>query len=231
LRIEETPEYARHAVPAAAYCPAAPFEAVQESRFWVTPAHADTPVEEWSHRLRAHADIVRPTRILHDTYPGRHLQTAYLNRMSSGFRRHFTRSSLFTDGWALYCEDLMWELGYVQDPAVRLAQQRDYLTRALRMMLDIQLHTCGMSIAEAAASISSTAGADEAAATYEARRLMLSPTQPMRAIMGKRSLSALRNEMRRRQGTRFDLGRFNDTALALGSVPPFLLREVLLSVP
>ena len=227
LRVEPTPDYARATVPAAAYFPAAPFEPIQQSRFWVTPPPAGASPES----MKAHSDVFRPIRILHDTFPGRHLQAVYLNRMRSGFRRHFTNSSLFADGWALYCEDLMWELGFYRDPAVRLAQQAGYLKRVCRMLLDLQLHACGMSIPDAAAELRRVSGADEASALAEVRRLMLTPTQPVRAIMGKRALTALRTEMRRRQGPRFVLVRFNDTALELGSVPPFLLREALLSVP
>jgi uncharacterized protein (DUF885 family) len=53
----------------------------------------------------------------------------------------------------------------------------------------------------------------------------------MTYILGRRAILSLRSEARRRRGARFDLRQFHDQLLSYGSVPPSLLRDLLLFTP
>src|SRR5579884_267698 len=231
LRVIETPGFAHSLLPFPAYLPPAPFEPRQEGLFWVTPIPADAPPERQEALLQGHSHVNIPLIALHEAYPGRHLQMAWAGRTPSRFRRHFANSSLFIEGWALYCADMMWEEGFTTDPRVRLMQLKALLWRACRVLLDVGLHTRQMSLAEAAQFLQDEARLEEAHAWAEVRRYALTPTQPMTSVVGKRALVALRSEIQRRQGARFDLRSFHDAILSYGSMPPALLREALLSVP
>jgi uncharacterized protein (DUF885 family) len=229
LCVVETPGYARGVLPYAAYLPPAPFEARQEGQFWVTPVPADATPAQQETLLQGHSHYNIPIIALHEAYPGHHLQIALASRTPSRFRRHFAHSNLFIEGWALYCEDMMWEQGFYTDPRVRLMQLKAILWRACRVLLDVQLHTRQITLAEAARFLQEQARIEEAHAWAEVRRYALTPTQPMTYVMGKRALISLRDDVRRRRGVRFDLRQFHDQLLSYGSIPPSLLREAMLN--
>jgi uncharacterized protein (DUF885 family) len=126
---------------------------------------------------------------------------------------------------------MMWEQGYYTDPRVRLMQLRALLWRACRVLLDVRLHTGQMTLEEAGAFLQQEAKLEASHARAEARRYAITPTQPMTYVMGRSALLALRDEMQRRQGARFDLRRFHDHLLSLGSMPPPLIRDALLAIP
>jgi uncharacterized protein (DUF885 family) len=229
LTVMETPRFARTLLPYAAYVPPAPFETHQAGIFWVTPIPTDATPEQQAIQLQGHSRYSIPVIALHEAYPGHHLQYAHAAQTPSQFRRHFAQSNLFIEGWALYCEDMMREQGFYTDPRVHLMQLKALLWRACRVVIDVQLHTRQMSLVEAAQFLQDEARLEESHAWAEVRRYALTPTQPMTYILGKRALVALREELERRQGARFDLRRFHDRLLSYGSLPPSLLREALLS--
>ena len=230
LRVVSTPVWARPLLPYAAYMPPAPFEVRQAGEFWVTPLPDNATPEQQEALLQGHCTYTIPTIALHEAYPGHHLQISRANQTPSRFRRHFAHSNLFIEGWALYCEELMWEHGFLSDPRIRLMQLKARLWRACRVVLDVQMHTRGMSLADAAQFLQEVAKLEEVHAQAEVRRYALSPTQPMTYVMGYRALMALRDESMRRLGTRFLARRFHDQLLNEGSLPPTLLREALFSL-
>ncbi|HZP84407.1 MAG TPA: DUF885 domain-containing protein [Chthonomonadaceae bacterium] len=231
LRVMETPGFARSLLPYAAYLPPAPFEARQEGLFWVTPVPADAAPAQQETLLQGHSRYTIPIIALHEAFPGHHLQMARASQTPSRFRRHFANSNLFIEGWALYCEEMMWEQGFYTDPRVRLMQLNARLWRACRVLLDVRLHTRRMPPAEAVRFLMEEARLEEAHARAEVRRYALTPTQPMTYILGRRAILSLRSEARRRRGARFDLRQFHDQLLSYGSVPPSLLRDVLFFTP
>jgi uncharacterized protein (DUF885 family) len=230
LQVVETPVFARATLPYAAYMPAAPFEERQQGMFWVTPVDASLPPERQEAQLQGHSRYGLPVIALHEAYPGHHLQISRANQVPSRFRRHFGHSSLFMEGWALYCEELMHELGFYTDPRVRLMQMKDRLWRACRVIVDVKLHTRQMTVEEAVQFMVEEAKLEEPNARAEVRRYTLTPTQPMSYVMGKRYIQNLRRSLERRQGARFDLRRFHNELLSYGSVPPRLIREAMFTV-
>ena len=230
LRVETTPVWARSACPSPAYRPAAPFEEQQAGQLWITPPTKGLPPKLREMELQEHSRYQMPLTALHEGYPGHHLQMGRANQTASRFRRHFAESGLFTEGWAAYCEGMMWEHGYFNDPRIRLMQVRSQLERACLMVLDVEIHTRGKSLADAAQFLQDTAKTGWASARLETRRCALFPTSGMMAAMGRRSLLSLRDEMARRQGARFTARRFHDRVLSEGSIQPSLLPEIMFAV-
>lgn len=225
LNVIETPPFQRNMLPYAAYMPPAPFEARQDGLFWVTPIDTAQSPDRREAQLQGHSRYNIVIIALHEAYPGHHLQMSRANQIESRFRRHFANSNLFLEGWALYCEEMMYEAGFYHDPRVRLMQLKDQLWRAARVVIDVQLHTAGMTPEEAVRFLVEEAKLEEPNAQAEVRRYTLTPTQPMSYILGKRAILALRDQVRRRQGDRFNLRRFHNDLLSHGSLPPRLVRE------
>ncbi len=221
-----TPEFERAQIPYAAYMPPAPLEEEQKGLFYVTPVDEGLSEEEKARRLRGSCYAGIPVTALHEGYPGHHLQLSIANRHPSLLRR-VTWSSLFGEGWALYCEDLMYEHGFYSDPASRLMQLKDLLWRGVRVVLDVQLHTGEMSPEEAVEALVSRAKLEEPNALSEVKRYTRTPTQPMSYLIGKRLILDILSRYRGAKGASFNEKGFHDRLLSSGNLPPALASNEL----
>ena len=228
LRIIETPVYLRPILPYAAYMPPGIFEERQDGLFMVTPVDSGGTAEAQEEKLRGHNFAKLPITALHEAYPGHHLQLVWANRGKSVPRRlGIMLSTLFIEGWAFYCEELMEKLGYIDSPIQRLARLKDQLWRAVRIVVDVSLHTRGMSVKEAVDLLVERCRLEPANALAEVRRYTAHPTQPQTYLMGKLALLDLVEEYRKRKPD-VALREMHDAILACGSLPPSLMRRVLL---
>jgi uncharacterized protein (DUF885 family) len=230
LVVAETPEFERWAVPFAAYLPPPPFGASRRGTFWVTPPGRDMDENARRDVLRDHCNTRIPITTLHETYPGHHLQLLRLCEVKSPICRQYT-TSVFIEGWALYCEEMMIEQGFVEGPRSRLFQVRDHLWRACRVLLDVGLHTGSLGLEEAARVLVDEACLQPQSAAAEVARYTQNPTQPLSYLIGKREIQALRREVERSQGHRFRLRDFHDRFLSHGSLPIRFLRDLLAVTP
>jgi uncharacterized protein (DUF885 family) len=222
LEITETPAYLRPLIPYAAYQPPAPHEAEQKGVFYVTPP----PPERAAQVLRDHSTAAIPVTALHEAYPGHHLQLTRANRAATEPRRIFW-TPVFAEGWALYCEELMWEEGFYTEPRQRLLQLNDLLWRACRVVVDIGLHVRGWSFEQAVEYMVGEAGLERSSAVTEVRRYCADPTQPLSYAAGKREILRLREQYRRSRGAAFTLRDFHDQLLSWGTIPPRLVARAL----
>ncbi len=221
LEVTATPEFLRPIIPYAAYLRPAPFEVDQRGLFFVTPPNE--PVES---ALRDHPRHGIPVTALHEAYPGHHLQLTWSNRAPSVPGRVFW-TPVFAEGWALYCEEMMWEQGFYSDPRERLLQLKDLLWRACRIVVDVGLHTGGWSTDEAAAYLVREAGLEPVNARIEVSRYCAEPTYPMSYAVGKREIMRLRDRWRARRGAEAPIREFHDHLLAWGTIPPPLVARAL----
>jgi hypothetical protein len=226
LELIWTPEFERSQIPYAAYMPAAPLEEQQKGLFYVTPIEEELPAEERARRLRGSCYAGIPVTALHEGYPGHHLQLSIANRHPSLLRR-VTWSSLFGEGWALYCEDLMFEHGFYRDSASRLMQLKDLLWRSVRVVLDVRLHTEQMSFQEAVEALVGQAKLEVPNARAEVKRYARTPTQPMSYLIGKRLILDMLARYRRAAGAGFNEKAFHDRLLSAGNLPPALAEKEL----
>jgi len=228
LRIVETPVYLRPIIPYAAYMPAGILEDAQEGIFVVTPVDADAPADEQEEKLKGHFHIKLPVTALHEAYPGHHLQLTWSNRNEALPRRMGSfLATLFIEGWAFYCEELMEELGFISEPVQRLGRLSDQLWRAARIILDVSLHTRGMTVDEAVDFLVNECQLERSNAVAEVRRYTMTPTQPQSYLMGKLQILDLIDDLKKTR-PEATLREIHDAILKAGSLPPRLMRRALL---
>jgi uncharacterized protein (DUF885 family) len=216
LVVAPTPDFLRALIPFAAYQGPAAFDGDGRGTFFVTLPRRNEP---W--RLHCRAEL--PSTALHEGVPGHHLQIVTANRLPSVVRRVLSTPAA-QEGWALYCESLMVEEGFIRDPAVRFFQMHHLLWRALRVILDVSLHTKGMSIDRAASLLRDELSLDDAAARSEAVRYGAFPTYQLCYAVGRRDIMRLRDDARAARGASFTLRAFHDELLSYGALPTPLAR-------
>ena len=182
------------------------------------------------------------TTIHHEGVPGHHLQigqVAVRGDLLNRWRRHGCWVSGHGEGWALYAERLMQELGHLHGPGEVLGMLDGQLLRAGRVVLDIGVH-CGFEApaevgggawdyARAWDYLRSTASIDEAFLRFELHRYLGWPGQAPSYKVGERLWTSLREEVRAREGAAFDPVSFHRRALDLGSLGLDVLRSALLA--
>jgi uncharacterized protein (DUF885 family) len=226
LRVEATPPPMRVLIPYAAYMMPGPLETKQEGIFLVTPVDWRMPKQAREEKLRGHCRAKIPVTVVHEAYPGHHLQLVYANRYAQTLPRKLgsALSSLFVEGWAFYCEELMESLGYLNDPVQKLARLSDQLWRAARIVIDVSLHTGAMTVEEGVEFLVREVGMERTNAQAEVRRYTMSPTQPLSYLVGKLEILKVIAELRRSR-PKATLREIHDAMLSQGSIPPKLLRE------
>jgi uncharacterized protein (DUF885 family) len=227
LSIVETPIFQRNVIPYGGYMSPAPFEKRQEGFFWVTPVNEKLPQKQQEEQLQGHNSYGAVLTALHEAYPGHHLQLVHSNKIKSKVRRQFG-TSLFAEGWALYCEELMYEQGFYTKAQTRLLQLKDQLWRACRVVIDASLHTHRMSFDRAVEMLVDVAKLEKTNAIAEVKRYSYDPTQPMTYIMGKMEILKLRDDFKKLKGKAFDLKKFHDQLLSYGTIPVRMVRERML---
>jgi uncharacterized protein (DUF885 family) len=222
LEVVETPDFERPTVPYASYFPPAPFERGRRGRFHVTvPQSANA--SDLEQRLQGHMTKDIPVTVVHETYPGHHLQMSIAADHPSAVRKAFWTPFL-VEGWGLYCEELMVEVGYLADPATRLLQLKGLLWRAARVIVDIGLAAGEMNFERAVNFMVEGPRLERPNAIAEVRRYTLSPTQPMSYMVGRLEILRLRERARARG---LGLREFHDRLLRAGSIPPSLAAREL----
>jgi uncharacterized protein (DUF885 family) len=218
-----TPSFMLALVPFAAYEPPPIFLSHQTGRFYVTPPDPSLPPEALARQRRGHCRHAIPSMVAHEAYPGHHLQLVTAQGLGSEVRRHVW-TPVMVEGWALYCEQLMDEAGYYADDEARLFQLVNLLWRAIRIVLDVGLHTRGMSPAEAVDYMVEHLPIERTSAEAEVRRYCAWPTYQLCYAVGRRELLRLREAYRERAGAGFQPKRFHDELLAYGGIPVSLAR-------
>jgi uncharacterized protein (DUF885 family) len=225
LEVVVTPTFAKPLIPYAAYLAPAPLDELQKGTFWVsTPSGMTT--EEAAQRLRGHCKWVLPLIALHEGYPGHHLQIAKANQQKR-LVRHLIGTPVLTEGWAFYCEDMMFEQGFLDNPRQRLFQLKDALFRALRVIIDVGLQSKTLNITQAIKMLVEKANLEEPHAEAEVRRYCQSPTQPMSFLVGKLQIDALLADYKKARGSAFSLKEFHDELLSFGALPPSQIRTLM----
>ncbi len=215
LEVIATPPWMRPLIPFAAYEPPGAFARDRTGFFYVTvPERADTH-DHCAHEIACTA--------LHEGYPGHHVQFLAAQAQPSPVRRVIS-SPLTVEGWALYCEELMAEQGFLTAPEEAFFQRLHLLWRAVRIVLDVKLHTGGMAPSAAVQYMVDTLGIARANAESEVRRYCGAPAYQLCYAVGRRELVKLREDYKRRAGGGFDLRRFHDDVLSYGGLPVSLMR-------
>ncbi|KJC63283.1 DUF885 domain-containing protein [Agreia bicolorata] len=180
------------------------------------------------------------TTVYHEGVPGHHLQIgqAVYNRATlNTWRRQLAGTSGHAEGWALYAERLMEELGYLDDPADRLGMLDGQRMRAARVVLDIGVHLgkqrpdgAGVWDADYALEfMRANVNMDDAFIRFEVNRYLGWPGQAPSYKVGQRIWEQLRDDYRALQGDAYDAKEFHRRALDLGGVGLDTLQKFLLT--
>ena len=222
LDVIETPAFLKPLIPYAAYQPPGPFARDRTGWFYVTPPDAqhDAPTRE--RMLRDHCVHELASTALHEGYPGHHLQFLTAQQQERTVRK-FIGTPLTIEGWALYCEEMMGEEGFYRGVEERFFQRVHLLWRALRIVLDVGLHTRGMSFDEAVDVLVNRVHFERKNAEAEVRRYCAYPAYQLCYAVGRRELKVLREAYRRAQGASFSLRGFHEAALQYGGLPVSLM--------
>lgn len=178
------------------------------------------------------------TTVYHEGVPGHHLQIAqavYNRAQLNSWRRLLGGSSGHAEGWALYAERLMEQLGYLDDPADRLGMLDGQRMRAARVVLDLGVHLEkprldgeGTWDAEYALDfMRANVNMPDEFVKFEVNRYLGWPGQAPSYKVGQRIWEQLRDEVAEREGAAFSIKQFHKRALDIGGVGLDTLRKAL----
>jgi uncharacterized protein (DUF885 family) len=256
LEVTPTPPVLQSTIDAA-YYPAPPFKKAGVGRFYLSP----TGNVRAALKLNNRASIA--TTAIHEGFPGHDWYYKFLTlhaREISNIRwltpgavedsSSMWQDSMASEGWALYSEELMAEpargrpYGFY-NAAERLYELQGQLLRAVRVRVDVGIHTGRMSFNEAvdyftehvefypnargAAATDPTARAIADGAERALYRYSKWPTQAITYNLGKTAIIELRDALRQRQGDKFSARDFHERLMRMGTVPPGYFRESMLA--
>lgn len=157
---------------------------------------------------------------LHEAIPGHHYQISLTqeNTTLPKFRR-FGFHNAYVEGWALYCESLGKELGLYTDPYQYMGALGDEMHRAIRLVVDVAIHTKNMSREEAIKYMMDNEAISEQGATAEIERYMGMPAQALGYKTGAMKIRELRSRYEKQLGAKFNLAEFHHQVLKDGSFP------------
>ncbi|MBW4890837.1 DUF885 domain-containing protein [Mucilaginibacter sp. HMF5004] len=163
---------------------------------------------------------------LHEAIPGHHYQISLTqeNTTLPKFRR-FGGDNAYVEGWALYCESLGKELGLFADPYQHMGALGDEMHRAIRLVVDVAIHTKGMTREQAIKYMMDNEQISEQGATAEIERYMGIPGQALGYKIGALKIRELRNKAEKELGTKFSIAAFHNQILKDGSMPLAVLES------
>lgn len=168
-----------------------------------------------------------PTLTHHEGIPGHHFQYSMLRRAPAlPLFRRIVRFSAYTEGWALYAQQVADELGiYADDPFGRIGYLQSELFRAARIVVDTGLHHHRWTKEQAVAWMVENAGEQQEATDREVTRYAVYPGQACSFKVGANAIHASREDARRAMGARFDIRAYHDLVLASGPMPMSVLQS------
>ena len=213
LAIIDTPVFLRHEIPFAAYHEPLPNDPRQQAWYYVTPCSEPEQLAQHDYASIAQTSV-------HEAWPGHHLQfvTANMNPVARSLPRLLNPSATLYEGWALYCEQMMQEQGFSTAPEQEFIMLKDRLWRAMRIMLDVELHCRGLSIEDAAKRMVDGLGMHYEQAMADLTWYTRSPGVPMGYATGWAIINHLREHQKQQQGDDFSLKSFHDALLSGGSM-------------
>jgi len=218
LLVEETPAFMTPIIPFAALMMPAKFDKPQIGIYVVT-----RPKDSANLGKHLNYPSIKNTAV-HEAFPGHFLQGAVSNRGS--IIRLLAEGSETVEGWAHYCEELMWEKGFINDSEARFIQINDMIWRAVRIIVDVKLSRGEMAFEEAVDMLAREAGMSREAAVAEVNRYTQTPGYPLSYLLGKHLILKLKEEVKKKMGEEFDEKFFHDTITANGYLPISMLRKV-----
>lgn len=223
LKVQPTPVFMREIIPFAAYEPPMPLDEQQRGLYYVTTVDDETLLAEHNHYS---IDLTS----VHEAFPGHHLQFVVANQNNAdNVTRQLNASASMYEGWALYCEQLVFEQGLYDKKEHEFILLRDRLWRALRIIIDVKIHTGQFSFDEAVALLVDKLGFDRSQAQSEVTWYSNAAATPLCYAIGRELILKTRETLQTNT-TPMDkekLKEFHDKLLSLGSIAlPLIIQTV-----
>jgi len=219
LKVQQTPAFMRELIPFAAYEPPMPQDKDQRGLYYVTTVEDESLLAE-------HNDFSIDLTSVHEAFPGHHLQFVIANRSHScNVTRLLNASASMYEGWALYCEQLVFEQGLYDKKEHRFILLRDRLWRALRIIIDVKIHTGQFSFDEAVKLLVDRLGFDVSQAKAEISWYSNSAATPLCYAVGREIILKTREHLD--VADKAKLKEFHDALLSHGSIAlPLIVQDV-----
>ena len=163
----------------------------------------------------------------HETYAGHHVQELYQAHNPYKLRQKFG-IAIFSEGWGLYNETLMYETGFFPSERIHLRQLQLRLWRIARVIWDVGLNTGKLSYDQCVSLLTDGVGFLRWAAELEVDGSATEPGYRIGYFMGASEIMRMREEVKTLRGAQFTLSDFHERLLKIGNMPPALMREGLM---
>ena len=169
------------------------------------------------------------TLAYHEGIPGHHFQIAIQGELEDlPIFRKFPLFTSYTEGWALYAEQLGWELGfYKNDPFGNLGRLQAEMFRAVRLVVDTGIHYKKWTREKAIAYMTANTGMTSGQVISEIERYIVMPGQACAYKIGLLKILELREKAKQKLGNKFELKEFHNAVLQNGAVPLNILEEII----
>jgi uncharacterized protein (DUF885 family) len=214
MAVERVPTF-REATSAGAYYTPPPMDGSKPGIFWANLRN----VEE-------HAKFTMRTLTYHEGVPGHHFQIALaMEQTGVPFFRRVVPFTAYSEGWALYAEQVAAEHGFQDDPYDRLGYLTAQLFRAVRLVVDTGIHSQRWTRERAIEYMLTSTGMPETDVVSEIERYIVMPGQATAYMVGRLKILEIREDAMARLGERFSLPEFHDVVLGGGAMPLTLLEQ------
>jgi uncharacterized protein (DUF885 family) len=176
----------------------------------------------------AHRSLINDEAIAyHEGIPGHHMQRSVQQQLKGlpQFRIHGGGFTAYTEGWALYAEQLGKDVGFYQDPVSDYGRLSSELFRAVRLVVDTGIHSQGWTREQVVALFKETDSLQGPEIQSETDRYIAWPGQALAYKIGQLKFIELRERAKRELGSNFDLRAFHDETLSAGVLPLDLLDQ------
>ncbi len=167
-----------------------------------------------------------PALVAHEGAPGHHIQIALGQELFDlpEFRQD-SEITAFVEGWAVYAEQLVSEMGLYQTPYERFGMLSMEMWRACRLVMDVGLHAKGFTRDQALACLRENTALSEQNMQNEVDRYIAWPGQALGYKIGELKIMELRHRAEAALGSRFDIRAFHDVVLDEGAMPLAILEQ------
>jgi uncharacterized protein (DUF885 family) len=167
------------------------------------------------------------TLAYHEAVPGHHMQIAIAQELKGlPLFRSLVPFTAYAEGWALYAEQLAWEMGFQKDPLSNLGRLQAEMFRAVRLVVDTGIHAKRWTREQAITYMIDHTGMGQGEVETEIERYFLDPGQALAYKVGMIKMWALREKAKSTLGSKFDLREFHDVVLKNGAMPLTILEQV-----
>jgi uncharacterized protein (DUF885 family) len=223
-RVLPSPAFQRPILAVASYQSPPAFKPSLTGHFFVPYPPDGVSADEVRQRLATNSWHSIPSISVHEAYPGHHWHLTWMQRTPRVVRR-VLGTPYFSEGWALYAEQMMRQHGFFTDPRQELCQVDARLFRAARIIVDTSLHLGEMTVEQAVVFMSTKASLSEPTARAEVGRYCTWPTQASSYLTGALEIDRLRD--RWLAEGRGSLREFHDLIAASGMLPIGLAEQAL----